>query len=596
MFLPVVLAAIHLGVSPTVSPDGGSFAFSWADRIYVAPTTGGVARAVTGAGFHDDRPVFSRDGRTLYFQSDRLHFGKVFTVPAAGGAEPRLFSPYADWMEPLAELPDGRLLAHAMTDEDDPEHSKRAVTVGSGEPAPKTLLHLELYDPALLPGGDVLLFRWRPDVQRYRRHRTKYSLSGEIWSYDFRTRDFRCMVADGFDSWLPRPAPDGTGFYFISTRGGFVRNLYYRSLAGGEPVALTAFTEHEVDGYAVSADGRTIVAQVGPDFWRVDPGRRAAPVKLALEEKDALPRPHRAKFREGLLAAWKRMGEVVCDPAMGGCDWEAVRGRYLPLAEDAPTLTDFSRCLTLMLAELDLSHTGFTPDRSRREYDPGTPDPTSAQQAELDRIKAKRKENYRAKIAKRRERVHAVTGGKTGYIHISTMFEAGWQPYVEDLKSEARGRERLILDVRGNTGGFIADRILKTLYPAPVYATARTRKGPVDYPYDKPWGYFPGPVVVLIDELSGSNAEIFAHAVKTLKRGPLVGRPTQGNVIVAPSEPLGELGKIVIPETDVYTVEGVNMEGNAAVPDYEVGLGPGDLFAGRDPQLEKAIAVVGREK
>lgn len=590
-----ILAAVFLGTSPSVSPDGGSFAFEWAERIYIAPTTGGVARAVTGKGFHDTSPVYSRDGGTIYFRSDRAYYGKIFSVSAGGNGVPELYSPYSDWMEPRQELEDGALLAFALTGDDEPDHSLRAVTVRRGDAALKTLLGIEVFDPAVTPGGERLLFRRFGEVVRYRRRRSNSSLSGEIWAYEFATGRFRRLVADGFDAALPKPAPDGSGFYFVSNRGGFVRNLWYRSFEeGAAPVAVTAFTGDEVLDYSVSGNGRVIVAQAGPCFWRVGP-KGGKPARLELVEAEEVPRPHRQEFREGYLTAWKRLGETYYDPTMGGVDWPAVRERYLPFAEEAPTISEFTRAVSLMISELDASHTGFKPDPANPRYNPPKVRASQHDRSGLEKLKAVREANYRAKIEKRRERVHRATDGKVGYIHIATMYEPGWKPYEKDLRTEAQGREKLILDIRGNRGGFIADRILKTLCPV-VHASFRTREGPMAYPWLYRGEYFDGPIVLLVDEVCGSNAEIFAHAIRSLGRGPVVGRATQGNVIMAPSEKIGDLGEMLIPSQAVFTKEGEDMEGHGVVPDYPVERTPADFLAGRDPQLEKAIEVISTQR
>jgi hypothetical protein len=49
-----------------------------ASRIHVVPESGGEWRAVTEGLWYDDKPHWSRDGRTLYFLSDRLGMFNVW--------------------------------------------------------------------------------------------------------------------------------------------------------------------------------------------------------------------------------------------------------------------------------------------------------------------------------------------------------------------------------------------------------------------------------------------------------------------------------------------------------------------------------------
>lgn len=56
---------------PTFSRDERQIAYVLDDQIYVVPTAGGVPRAVTSAGTSAWDPHWSKDGRALYFLSDR---------------------------------------------------------------------------------------------------------------------------------------------------------------------------------------------------------------------------------------------------------------------------------------------------------------------------------------------------------------------------------------------------------------------------------------------------------------------------------------------------------------------------------------------
>lgn len=588
MLLLAALTAVHLGASPSVSPDGGAFAFEWADRIFTAPTTGGVARALTDAGHRDECPVYSADGRYVYFRSDRAYFGKIFRTPSEpDGSAPELAFAYPDWAEPRQALADGRVLACAKVATDEPDHCVRAVTFAPGAAEPKLLLDLEMFDAALTADGRQLLFRRFGEVVRYRRRKSNSSLSGEIWSCDLATRKFTRLVADGFDAVKPVPAPDGSGFYYCSNSGSFVRNLHFRGTASRQ---VTRFTDDEVMDYSISGDGRVAIVQAGADFWRTDlaSGRT---VRLEISAEDPGNAEHRAAFREGCLKIWRRMGETYYDATMGGVDWNRVREKYLPYAETAATLSEFTRAASLLISEIDASHTGFTPDRANLKYNPASPAATEENSAALARLDAKRDAAYKAKIARRREKVHAATDGAVGYLHIATMYEPGWEPYLGDLRTEAVDKKALVIDIRGNRGGYIADRVLKTLFPV-VHASFKTREGPMPYPVSYRGESFEGPIVLLIDEVCGSNAEIFSHAIKSLGRGKLVGRPTQGNVIMAPTEKVGDLGDVLIPSQAVFTKEGVDMERHGAEPDVLVENTPADLLAGRDPQLDAAIRVI----
>src|SRR5437588_10661017 len=81
---------IRLARTPDISPDGKLVAFSYLGDIWVVDSGGGTARAVTSHPAHDLYPVFSPDGRSLAFSSNRHGSYDVFVVPVQGGRPRRL--------------------------------------------------------------------------------------------------------------------------------------------------------------------------------------------------------------------------------------------------------------------------------------------------------------------------------------------------------------------------------------------------------------------------------------------------------------------------------------------------------------------------
>jgi tricorn protease len=99
-----------------------------------------------------------------------------------------------------------------------------------------------------------------------------------------------------------------------------------------------------------------------------------------------------------------------------------------------------------------------------------------------------------------------------------------------------------------------------------------------------------GPTVLLANATSISNAEILAHAFKTLGRGPVVGETTFGGVISTGGTTLVDGSSLRLPARGWYRItDGQNMENQGAVPDIAVRIGPADEAAGVDPQLEAAV-------
>jgi tricorn protease len=191
-------------------------------------------------------------------------------------------------------------------------------------------------------------------------------------------------------------------------------------------------------------------------------------------------------------------------------------------------------------------------------------------------------------------RVSELSGGKLGYIHIPSMNEDGLDRFVRALYSDNLDREAIVLDVRFNSGGNTHDEVLNYL-GAREHTLFRQRDGGQGWvlrSYDRKWTK---PLVLLINNQSFSDAEIFPSAVRTLGLGKLVGQPTGGQVIGTVNIQLIDGSVFRIPRTGVYTLKGVNMDKEGVVPDVLVENLPDQLAGGVDAQLDKAVEVLKQE-
>ncbi len=203
---------------------------------------------------------------------------------------------------------------------------------------------------------------------------------------------------------------------------------------------------------------------------------------------------------------------------------------------------------------------------------------------------------YRQWIEDTREAVDKASKGRMGYIHVRSMNWSSFQSFEADLYKAAHGRDGLLIDVRENGGGFTADHLL-TCLTQPRHAITVPRGGGPGYPQDRMvYARWDQPVVVLCNQNSFSNAEIFAHAIKTLKRGKVVGVQTAGGVISTGGRRVMGLGSLRIPFRGWYLTEsGDDMEMNGCKPDIEIWNTPSDEIAGNDAQLGKAIEALESE-
>lgn len=200
---------------------------------------------------------------------------------------------------------------------------------------------------------------------------------------------------------------------------------------------------------------------------------------------------------------------------------------------------------------------------------------------------------YRATRLANAAEVERLSDGRIGYIHIQGMSQPSLDEFERDLYAAAEGKEGLIIDVRNNGGGWTADRLLASIM-APVHAYTVPRGADPEYrlgyPRDRLFiQRYPLPMSMLANEKSFSNAEIVAHAFKTLKRGTLVGETTHGGVISTGAVRLLDGTSVRMPFRGWYLPDGTDMENHGAVPDLRVPQTPQDESANVDAQLRRAV-------
>ncbi|HUA85935.1 MAG TPA: S41 family peptidase [Bryobacteraceae bacterium] len=198
---------------------------------------------------------------------------------------------------------------------------------------------------------------------------------------------------------------------------------------------------------------------------------------------------------------------------------------------------------------------------------------------------------YERWVQNRKDMVEKMTKGEIGYLHIRAMNAPSLERFERDLLDNL-GKKALIIDERFNGGGGIDQELLEILNQRKKYESYRARDS-VEIP--RPIQAFFGPMVVLANERSASNAEMFPEGFKTLGLGEVVGVPTYGAVIGTGSYNLLDGSQIRTPGTGVFTSTGRNFENYGVPPDVYIDNAPPDFLAGHDRQIEKAIEILRSE-
>jgi len=203
---------------------------------------------------------------------------------------------------------------------------------------------------------------------------------------------------------------------------------------------------------------------------------------------------------------------------------------------------------------------------------------------------------YEQWLEHNRQMVDKLSDGKLGYLHIQAMDESSFLEFEQQLYNVGYGKDGLVIDVRDNGGGSTTDHLLTSL-TQPRHAMTVPRGGGIGYPHDRMiYATWSKPIVVLCNQNSYSNAEIFSHAVKYLGRGKLIGVQTAGGVVSTGASRINDIGVLRAPFRGWFSMEtGEDMELRGALPDFILWPTPGELPAGIDRQLEKAVTVLAEE-
>lgn len=150
----------------------------------------------------------------------------------------------------------------------------------------------------------------------------------------------------------------------------------------------------------------------------------------------------------------------------------------------------------------------------------------------------------------------------TGYIKVNKFGKTTYDEFLNGLvKLKQKGAKRYIVDLRGNSGGFMEPALLMANEFLPensliVYTKGREKKNDSHFWSDGNGSFQNTELIVLIDEYSASASEIFAGAIQDNDRGLIIGRRSFGKGLVQNQISLPDSSAIRLTVARYYTPSG----------------------------------------
>ncbi len=211
---------------PAISPDGQTIAFTFKGDIYTVPANGGTAKQLTAHEAHDYMPVWSNDGKTLAFASDRYGNFDVFTINADGGKVNRL-TYHSNNELPFSFTPDDKYVVFGGVRMDIAEHRQYPtasqpelykVSTQGGRVDQVFTIPAE-YVQISKDGSKIVYHDKKGGENEFRKHHTS-SVTRDIWIFD--TKENKHVQLTSFEGENRQPvfSEDERSIYYLSEESG----------------------------------------------------------------------------------------------------------------------------------------------------------------------------------------------------------------------------------------------------------------------------------------------------------------------------------------------------------------------------------------
>lgn len=604
------------------------------EAVFVYNLTSKQSRQVTSGFYNDSNPIFSTDGKYLFYLTNR-NFNAVYSDMQDG----TWIYPNATQLAAISLTNDSPYLLHAKNDILEAE-KKEEPSKGKDNSKGKKEKSKE---PIAVP--KPVKIDWNDLESRLAILPVKPGNIGNLMAFEGKVVFLRLPNSGSAE------ADPELMFYDLKERE--------------EKSIMT-----KINNVVKTADGDSLLVRSGKQFGIIKPDSDQKIEDEIPTNGLVMELNPRDEWRQIFNDTWRRYRDFFYDEDMQQVDWQALRDQYGALIEDARSRWDISFLQSNLAAELSAGHTytyggdnesvenvstgylgidwdmdskGYKIKRivkpaswdaeNRSPFDrpgievskgdyihsvngmalPLNKDPyaafeglngktviikvsktgnlSDAKEVVITCLTSGEEDNIRYLdwIEQNRLMVEELSNGKLGYVYMTNTSSRGQLDLVKMYYGQL-DKEGFIIDERFNGGGQLADRFLE-LMTRPVIYNLYWRHGKA---HTFPIKANTGPMGMLINGWAGSGGDGLPWAFRELDAGPIVGERTIG-ILVGPAtgHRLIDGGGITVPGARLYLNDGTWFdEGIGVKPDFFVWDDPNLLMQGRDPQMEKVVKEV----
>jgi len=363
---------------PAISPDGQTVLFEYKGDIWSVSSAGGTAVPLTLSESYEFAPVWSHDGKSIAFASDRYGNFDVFVMPAGGGEAKRLTF-HSTREVPSSFTADDTAILFNGTRQDLATNAQfptggmselYSVPVNGGRVS--QVLTTPALDATVSSTGDKIIFHdYKGYESDWRKHHTS-AVTRDIWIYDVKSQKYTQLSTFKGEDRNPVFDSNDNDFYYLSEQDGTF-NVYKSSLGSpGKSAELTHFSKNPVrfltrarnGTLAFSWNGELFTMKVGSEPTKLN-------IRIGADGRDSIEKitPVNGGFTEAQLApngkefAFVFRGEIF----VSSLDGKMVkRITNTPWQERSVSFSPDSRTL-VYAAEKDNNWNIYTTAISRKE-------------------------------------------------------------------------------------------------------------------------------------------------------------------------------------------------------------------------------------